>query len=118
MIHIGGSSDGTDSIPGVETTTIITAIIVPLSCVVSFIIGVLVGAVVHYCTVRKKRAVVLSDDLNQPMEQSNTLYEDVTDFQNPENIGVNENAAYTMCSIDDGEDIHSQNDDTRNYYCN
>ena len=23
MIHIGGSSDGTDSIPGVETTTII-----------------------------------------------------------------------------------------------
>ena len=86
MIHIGGSTDGTDSIPGVETTTTIIAIIVPLSCVVSFIIGVLVGAVVHYCAVRKKHAVALSDDLNQPMEQSNTLYEDVTDFQNPENI--------------------------------
>ena len=31
-------------------------------------------------------AVALSDDLNQPMEQSNALYEDVTVFQNPENI--------------------------------
>ena len=118
MIHIGGSSDGTDSIPGVETTTIITAIIVPLSCVVSFIIGVLVGAVVHYCAMRKKRAVALGDDLNQPMEQSNTLYEDVTDFQSSENIGVNENAAYNLHSIDGGGDIHSQNDDTLSYYCN
>ena len=62
--------------------------------------------------------MALSDDLNQPMEQSNTLYKDVTDLQNPENIGVNENAAYNMCSIDVGEDIHSQNDDARNYYCN
>ena len=117
MIHIGGSSDSTDSIPGVETATIITATIVPLSCIVSFIIGVLVGAGVHYCTVRKKHAVALSDDLNQPMEQSNALYEDVTDFQNPENIGVNENAAYNLRTIE-GEDIQSQNDDTLSYYCN
>ena len=118
MIHIDGSSDGTDSIPGVETTPIIIATIVPLSCVVSFVIGVLVGAVVHYCTVRKKRAVALSDDLNQPMEQSNALYEDVTDFQNPENIGVNENAAYNLRTIAGGEDTQSQNDDTLSYYCN
>ena len=70
---------------------------------------------VHYCAVRKKHAVTLSDDLNQPMEQSNTQYEDVTDFQNPENIGVNENAAYNLHII---EGIQSQNDDTLSYYCN
>ena len=118
MIHISGSNNGNESTPGVETTTIITAIIVPLSCVVSFIIGVLVGAGVHYCAVRKKHAVTLSDDLNQPMEQSNALYEDVTDFQNPENIGVNENIAYNLHSIAVGEDTQSQNDDTLSYYCN
>ena len=73
---------------------------------------------VHYCVVRKKRAVALSDDLNQPMEQSNTLYEDVTDLQNPENIGVNENAAYNLHSIDGEEDIQSQNNGTLSYYCN
>ena len=44
--------------------------------------------------------MALSGDLNQPMEQSNTVYEDVTDLQYPENIGLNENAAYNLHSID------------------
>jgi len=80
--------------------------------------------------------VALSGDLNQPMEQSNTVYEDVTDLQYPENIGLNENAAYNLHSIDveniglngnaaynlrsidDREDIKSLNDDGVIYYCN
>ena len=80
--------------------------------------------------------MALSGDLNQPMEQSNTVYEDVTDLQYPENIGLsgnaaynlrsidieniglNENAAYNLCSIDGGDDIQSQNDDGVIYYCN
>ena len=33
-------------------------------------------------------------------------------------IGVNENAAYNLHSIDGGEDTQSQNDDTLSYYCN
>ena len=119
-----------------ETTTTITAIIVPLFCVVSFIIGVLVGAVAHYCAGRRKHAVALSGDLNQPMEQSNTVYEDVTDLQyseniglsgnaaynlrsiDVENIGLSGNAAYNLRSIDGGDNIQSENNDTLIYYCN
>ena len=85
---------------------------------------------VHYCAVRRKHAVALSDDLNQPMEQSN---EDVTNLQYPENIGLsgnaaynlhssdveniglNENAAYNLRSIDGREDIKSLNDDRVSY---
>ena len=91
---------------------------------------------VTYCTVRRKHAVALSGDLNQPMEQSNTVYEDVTDLQYPENIGLsgnaaynlrsidveniglNGNAAYNLRSIDSREDIKSLNDDGVIYYCN
>ena len=68
------------------------------------------------------------------MEQSNTVYEDVTDLQYPENIGLsgnaaynvhsidvenigrNENAAYNLRSIDGGDDIQSQDNDR--YYWN
>ena len=98
MIHIGGSSDGTDSIPGVETTTIITAIIVPLSCVVSFIIGVLVGAVVHYCAVRRKHTVDTREKptvaLSQLKEKPDAVYEDVSDLPSSGDIDLKENATY------------------------
>ena len=70
---------------------------------------------VHYCAVRKKHAVALSGGLNQPMEQSNTVYEDVTEFQYPENLELNENTAYNVHSNEAREDIKSQNDDD---YCN
>ena len=70
---------------------------------------------VHYCAVRKKHAVALSGGLNQPMEQSNTVYEDVTEFQYPENLELNENSAYNVHSSEAREDIKSQNED---YYCN
>ena len=80
--------------------------------------------------------MALSGDLNQPMEQSNRVYEDVTDLQYPENIelsgnaaynlrsidveniGLNGNAAYNLHSIDGGDDVQSQNNDTLSYYCN
>ena len=44
--------------------------------------------------------MALSGDLNQPMEQSNAVYEDVTDLQYPENIRLSGNAAYNLHSID------------------
>ena len=44
--------------------------------------------------------MALSGDLNQPMEQSNRVYEDVTDLQYPENIELSGNAAYNLRSID------------------
>ena len=62
--------------------------------------------------------MALSGDLNQPMEQSNTVYEDVTDLQYPENLGLSGNAAYNVRSIHGGDNIHSQNNDTLSYYCN
>ena len=80
--------------------------------------------------------MALSGDLNQLMEQSNRVYEDVTDLQYPENIGLsgnaaynlrsidveniglNGNAAYNLRSIDGGDDVQSQNNDTLSYYCN
>ena len=41
-----------DCVQGSDSTiNIVTAVV---SCAVSFILGALVGAVVHYCTVRKK----------------------------------------------------------------
>ena len=112
MIHIGDSSDGTDSTPGVEATTIITAITVPLSCVVSFIIGVLVGAVVHFYAVRKKHTVDMRkrptvalgpdteyedvSDVPRPtvVLGPDTEYVDVSDVPSPESINLEENAAY------------------------
>ena len=81
---------------------------------------------VTYYAVRKKHAVeisqkptvALSGDLNQPIEQSNAVYEDVTDLQYPENIGLSGNIAYNLHSIDGGDDIQSENNDTLSYYCN
>ena len=81
-----------------ETTTTITAIIVPLSCVVSFIIGVLVGAVVHYWVLKKKHVVDVRKKptvaLSQLNEEPDTKYEDTSALQSPGNIDLKENTAY------------------------
>ena len=73
-----------------EITTVI-AITVPISCVISLIIGVLLGAVVHYCAVRKKRTVALSHVKEEP----DPKYEDISDLRSRGNIDMKENAAYS-----------------------
>ena len=89
---IGGCDNSSESIQGIGIATI-TAIIVPISCVVSIVIGVLVGATVHYYTVRKKHTV---DERERPTVAlgSDTEYEDVSDVSSPGNINLRENAAY------------------------
>ena len=72
-----------------EITTVI-AITVPISCVISLIIGVLLGAVVHYCAVRMKPTVALSHVREEP----DPKYEDVSDLQSRGKIYLKENAAY------------------------
>ena len=77
--------------------TTITAIIVTVS-IASFIIGVLIGAVVHYSTVRKKRTVDTRERptvaLSQLKEKPDAVYEDVSDVPSSGNIDLKENAAY------------------------
>ena len=68
---IGSSHDGIESdkaIQGTGTTTV-TAVMVFVSCVVSFIIGALVVVVAYYCTARKKQA------FGQPRGQPNVRSE-------------------------------------------
>ena len=70
---------------GIGDTTI-TAILVLVSCIVSFIIGALVGVVVYYCATRKKPAVAFRE---RPSTQ------EFSNFQQAGNVDVNENAAFT-----------------------
>ena len=89
---IGGCSNCSESIQGIENTTI-TAIIVPLSCVISFIIGALIGAVVHYRAVRKKRTVDMRERPTVAL-RPDTEYEVVSDIPSAGSINLRENAAY------------------------
>ena len=74
------------------TSNVITAVV---SCAVSFIIAALVGAVVHYCTVRKKcdcqKFYSLTIARKQQQQQPAPVYEDVVPSQN---IELKENVAY------------------------
>ena len=76
------------------TGNIITAVI---SCAVSFITGALVGAVVYYCTVRKKSNCQKCYSLTvahkqQQQQQPAPVYEDV--IGQSQNIELKENVAY------------------------
>ena len=69
---IGSSRDGSESdkaIQGTGTTTV-TAVMVFVSCVVSFIIGALVVVVAYYCAARKKHSVAFSQLREQPNARS------------------------------------------------
>ena len=71
-----------------STSNVITAVV---SCGVSFILGALVGAVAHYCTVRKK-SKCHSIFHKQKKQQPVPVYEDVTTPSR--NIELKENVAY------------------------
>ena len=76
------------------TSNVITAVV---SCAVSFILGALVGAVVHYCTVRKKSncqkcySLTIARKQHQK-QQTAPVYEDVVGQS--QNIELKENVAY------------------------
>ena len=76
-----------------STINIITAIV---SCAVSFILGALVGVVVHYCTVRKKsncqKIYAMAKSNKQQKQQPAPVYEDV--IVPSQNIELKENVAY------------------------
>ena len=76
-----------------STNIAITAVV---SCAVSFIIAALVGAVVHYCTMRKKcdcqKFYFLTIARKQQKQQSAPVYDDIVG-QSP-NIELKENVAY------------------------
>ena len=75
------------------TSNIITAVI---SCAVAFVTGALVGAVVLYCTVRKKsncqKCYSLTIARKQQQQQPVPVYEDV--IGQSQNIELKENVAY------------------------
>ena len=75
-----------------STINIVTAVV---SCAVSFILGSLVGAVVHYCTVRKKskcqKIYSMTLSHKEKKQQSAPVYEDVIPSQS---IKLKENVAY------------------------
>ena len=96
LLFLAGSSNEEDTTcicTSCYTSVAITAVV---SCAVSFIIGGLVGAVVHYCTVRKKsncqKCYSLTVARKQQQQQPPPVYEDVIgQFQN---IELKENVAY------------------------
>ena len=76
-----------------STINIITALV---SCAVSFILGALVGAVVHYCTVKKKsncqKCYSMAISHKEEKKQPALVYEDVV--VPSQNIELKENVAY------------------------
>ena len=80
-----------------STSVAITAVV---SCAVSFIIAALVGAVVHYCTVRKKcdcqkfysLTIARKQQQQQQQQQPAPLYDDIVGQS--QNIELKENVAY------------------------
>ena len=75
-----------------STSVSITAAV---SCAVSFITGALVGAVVHYCTVKKcdcQKFYSLTTARKQQQQQPAPVYEDV--IGESQNIELKENVAY------------------------
>jgi len=80
------------------TSNVITAVV---SCGVSFFIAALVGAVVHYCTVRKKcdcqkfyslKFYSLTIARKQQKQQPAPVYDDIVGQS--QNIELKENVAY------------------------
>ena len=89
-----GSTDEAGNISALCSTSVaITAVV---SCAVSFIIGALVGAVVHYCTVRKKcdcqKFYSLTIARKQQQQQPVPVYEDIVGQS--QTIDLKENVAY------------------------
>ena len=73
------------------------AIAAVVSCAVSFIIAALIGAVVHYCTVRKKCDCKKFYSLTiarkkQQQQQPAPVYDDI--IGQPQNVELKENVAY------------------------
>ena len=88
------STDSSDA-PSISYSTSI-AITAVVSCAVSFIIAALVGAVVHYCTVRKKcdcqKFYSLTIARKKQQQQPAPVYDDIVG--QPQNIELKENVAY------------------------
>ena len=97
LLLLAGSSNEEDTTcicTSCYTSVAITAVV---SCAVSFILGGLVGAVVHYCTVRKKsncqKCYSLTVARNkQQQQQPVPVYEDIVGQS--QNIELKENVAY------------------------
>ena len=95
LFFFTGPSNDTTSIPASCSTSVaITAVV---SCAVSFIIAALVGAVVHYCTVRKKCDCQKFYSLTiarkqQQQQQPAPVYDDIVGQS--QNIELKENVAY------------------------
>ena len=74
------------------------AVTTVISCAVSFIIAALVGAVVHYCTVRKKcdcqkfYSLTIARKQQQQQQQPAPVYDDIVGQS--QNIELKENVAY------------------------
>ena len=89
-----GSTHEAGNISALCSTSV--AITASVSCAVSFIIGALVGAVVHYCTVRKKcdcqKFYSLTMARKQQQQQPAPVYEDI--IGQSQNIELKENVAY------------------------
>ena len=86
-----GSIDEAGNISALCSTSVaITAVV---SCAVSFIIAALVGAVVHYCTVKKKcdcqKFYSLTIARKQQQQQPAPVYEDIVGQS--QNIELKEN---------------------------
>ena len=88
-------SIGCSDVPSSLSSTSL-AIAAVVSCAVSFIIAALVGAVVHYCTVRKKcdcqKFYSLTIARKKQQQQPAPVYDDIVGQS--QNIELKENVAY------------------------
>ena len=99
-LFLAGSSDEVSNVCTSRSTSIAVtasvAIVAVVSCAVSFILGALVGAVVHYYTVRKKsncqKCYSLIIAHKQQQQKPAPVYEDVVGQS--QNIELKENVAY------------------------
>ena len=89
------SYTGSTDAPSISYSTSI-AVTAVVSCAVSFIIAALVGAVVHYCTVRKKcdcqKFYSLTIARKKQKQQLAPVYDDIVGQS--QNIELKENVAY------------------------
>ena len=84
-------STGNTDVASISCSTSV-AIAAVVSCAVSFILGALVGAVMYYCTVRKKCDVQKAIAHKQKNQQPAPVYEEV--IGQSQNIKLKENVAY------------------------
>ena len=94
VTFLAGSSNEEDTTCICTSCYTSVAIAAVVSCAVSFIIGGLVGAVVHYCTVRKKSNCQKCYSLTvaRKQQQPAPVYEDIVGQS--QNIQLKENVAY------------------------